>query len=539
MKITKTFATCLMAFGVSALAMPPPTQAQMQQPRTTMVVEPMDQTPTFHVNVVSRTVPAVNYRHRSGATKLGFKGTDLMPGAHAEAKVESKKGYTEIEVEFHGLDNPTSFGGEYLTYVLWAITPEGRPTNLGEILVTSDHSSKLDVTTDMQAFALIVTAEPYFAVRQPSNVVVVENIIREDTMGKVETVNAKYDLLERGGYIPTGFKFDPVVLNAKLPLEFFEARNALRIAKSAGAEQYASSSYQHAVQLMTQADGYATRKNVEKKPLIGTSREAVQTAEDAREISVKRMAKERIDAESMASANREADAKAATRSAEADTAEALRARDEAERLKRESEAAALQAQNAASAEAERNRAAAAAAAASAAASADEQLQQALREKKELRAQLLLQFNSILQTRDTARGLVVNMSDVLFDSGKNTLRPIAREKLAKISGIMLAYPGLKLGIEGNTDSVGGDAYNQDLSEKRANSVQSYLAEQGIPGGSMTSVGFGKTQPVASNDTAGGRQLNRRVELVVSGEVIGTTIGSVTMPTSSVAAGATPR
>jgi outer membrane protein OmpA-like peptidoglycan-associated protein len=535
MKITKTFATCLMAFGVSALAIPPPAQAQVQQPRTTMAVEPMDQTPTFHVNVVSRTVPAVNYRHRSGATKLGFKGTDLMPGAHAEAKVESKKGYTEIEVEFHGLDNPTSFGGEYLTYVLWAITPEGRPTNLGEILVTSDHSSKLDVTTDMQAFALIVTAEPYFAVRQPSNVVVVENVIREDTMGKVETVNAKYDLLERGGYIPTGFKFDPVVLNAKLPLEFFEARNALRIAKSAGAEQYASSSYQHAVQLMTQADGYATRKNIEKKPLIGASREAVQTAEDAREISVKRMAKERLDADSLASANREADAKAATKSAEAETAEANRARAEAERQKRESEAAALQAQNAASAEAERNRAAAAAAAAS----ADEQLQQALREKKDLRAQLLQQFNSILQTRDTARGLVVNMSDVLFDSGKNTLRPIAREKLAKISGIMLAYPGLKLGIEGNTDSVGGDAYNQDLSQKRANSVQSYLAEQGIPSGSMTSVGFGKTQPVASNDTAGGRQLNRRVELVVSGEVIGTTIGSVTAPTSSVVAGTTPR
>jgi outer membrane protein OmpA-like peptidoglycan-associated protein len=382
---------------------------------------------------------------------------------------------------------------------------------------------------------LIVTAEPYFAVRQPSNVVVVENVIREDTMGKVETVNAKYDLLERGGYIPTGFKFDPVVLNAKLPMEFFEARNALRIAKSAGAEQYASSSYQHAVQLMTQADGYATRKNIEKKPLIGASREAVQTAEDAREISVKRMAKERLDADSLASANREADAKAATKSAEAETAEANRARAEAERQKRESEAAALQAQNAASAEAERNRAAAAAAAAS----ADEQLQQALREKKDLRAQLLQQFNSILQTRDTARGLVVNMSDVLFDSGKNTLRPIAREKLAKISGIMLAYPGLKLGIEGNTDSVGGDAYNQDLSEKRANSVQSYLAEQGIPGGSMTSVGFGKTQPVASNDTAGGRQLNRRVELVVSGEVIGTTIGSVTAPTSSVVAGTTPR
>jgi len=537
MKIARIFGASLMAFGLSALAMPPPSQAQSQpsfahqaiQQHSTMTLEPMDQTPTFRVTVISRTVPAVNYHHRSGATKLGFKGTDLMPGAHAEAKVESKKGYIEIEVEFHGLEAPTSFGSEYLTYVLWAVTPEGRPVNLGEILV-SGRSSKLDVTTDLQAFALIVTAEPYYAVRQPSNVVVVENVIREDTMGKVEAVNAKYDLLDRGGYVPTGYKFDPVVLNARLPLEFFEARNALRIAQLAGAEKYASSSYENAVQLMNQADGYATRKEVDKKALIGVSREAVQTAEDAREISVKRIEAERIETEANAAADREAKAKAQTMSAEADTAAALRARDQAERQKRHAQADALRSredaerQNAeAQAEAERNRAAAAAAAAA----ADEQLQQALREKKELRAQLLLQFNTILETRDTARGLVVNMSDVLFDTGKQALRPAAREKLAKISGIMLSYPGLKLGIEGNTDSVGGDVYNQGLSERRAESVRGYLAEQGIPASSMTAVGFGKTQPIASNDTAEGRQQNRRVELVVSGEVIGTTIGELRM------------
>jgi outer membrane protein OmpA-like peptidoglycan-associated protein len=527
MKINKVLAACLMTLGVSVLAMPPRAQAQTQPESntqgTTMAVEPMEQTPTFHVTVVSRTVPAVNYQHRSGATMLDFKGTDLTPGAHAQAKVESKKGYIEIEVEFHGLDKPTSFGSEYLTYVLWAITPEGRPLNLGEVVV-NDHSSKLDVTTDMQAFALIVTAEPYFAVRQPSNVVVLENVVREDTKGTVVALNTKYDLLERGGYIPTGFKFDPVVANAKLPLEFFEARNAVRIAQSAGADKYASSSYEHAVQLMNRADADATQKNIDKKALIATSREAVQTAEDAREISVKRMAKDRIDADSAASAEREANANAQTKNAEAETAEALRARDEADRQKRESEAASLQAKQNADAEAERNRAAAAAAAAA----SDEQLQQALREKKDLRAQLLTQFNAILQTRDTARGLVVDMSDVLFDTGKNTLRPLAREKLAKISGIMLAYPGLKLGIEGNTDSVGGDAYNQALSERRAESVRSFLVEQGIPAESMTSVGLGKTQPIASNDTAEGRQQNRRVELIVSGEVIGTAIGSISPP-----------
>jgi outer membrane protein OmpA-like peptidoglycan-associated protein len=147
------------------------------------------------------------------------------------------------------------------------------------------------------------------------------------------------------------------------------------------------------------------------------------------------------------------------------------------------------------------------------------------DREELRAKLLQQFNAILSTRDTARGLVVNLSDVLFDTGKYTLRPGAREKLSKISGIVLAYPDLRLAIEGNTDSVGGDAMNQTLSEQRAKAVLDYLALQNIPTTSMTSQGFGKTQPVASNDTADGRQQNRRVEMIVSGEVIGTTVGPV--------------
>src|SRR3954447_6751084 len=247
--------------------------------QTTNAVEPMDHTPTFRVTVVSRNVQAINYQHRSGATKIDFAGTDLMPAANGEAKVESKKGYIEIEVEFGKLQKPTTFGTEYLTYILWAISPEGRAVNLGEVLVGDNGRSKLDVTTDLQAFALVMTAEPYYAVRQPSNVVVLENVVREDTKGTTQTVNTKYDLLERGGYIPTGYKFDPVVLNAKLPLEFFEARNAMRIAQSEGAEAYGGDSYQKAKKLMDQADGYATRKHIDKKPLIAVSREAVQTAE--------------------------------------------------------------------------------------------------------------------------------------------------------------------------------------------------------------------------------------------------------------------
>jgi outer membrane protein OmpA-like peptidoglycan-associated protein len=479
------------------------------------------------VSVVSRTTPAVKYEHRSGATKINFRGTDLMPAALGEAKVESKRGAMEIEVEFQGLDKPTTFGTEYLTYVLWAISPEGRSVNVGEVLVGSNHRSKLDVTTDLQTFALIVTAEPYYAVRRPSNVVIAENEVRPDTLGTTEAVEAKYELVDRGGYIPTGYKFDPVVLNSKLPLEFFEARNAVRIAKSAGAEESASTSYQNAVTQMKHADELATMKHVDRKSLISASREVVQTADDAREIAVKRIDADRLDAEKNTAADRLADANG--RRAEADRAaaaslqqqldaQAESARNQAARIDANKAAAdAQRGQRDAEAESERNRAAAAI--------SDQQLQQAIVDREQLRARLLLQFNAILATRDTARGLVVNLSDVLFDTGKYTLRPLAREKLAKISGIVLAYPDLRLAIEGNTDSVGSDALNQTLSEKRAGTVMDYLAKQNIPAASMTSQGFGKTQPIASNDTAEGRQQNRRVEMVVSGDVIGTTIGTV--------------
>jgi outer membrane protein OmpA-like peptidoglycan-associated protein len=489
---------------------------------------------------------------------------------------------------------------------MWAISPEGRSVNIGEVLVGDNHRSKLDVTTNLQAFALIVTAEPYYAVRRPSNVVILENVIRPDTVGSSEAVNANFELIDRGGYIPTGYHFDKVVLNSKLPLEFFEARNAVRIAKSAGAENYAASSYEKAVSQMKRADDLGTRKHIDKKELISVSREVVQTADDSREIAVKRIDAERMNADKDREAARLAAAQATSRSemqarrdaeattadanrrrADADqaTAEALRqqrnaqaesdrdraaaidanqATAEAQRQQRDARAdserdrafaidadkataealrqrqnaqeesdrnrtaavnanqataEAQQAQRNAEAESERNRLAAA--------TSDQQLTQAVLDREELRAKLLQQFNVIFATRDTARGLIVSLSDVLFDTGKSTLRPASREKLAKISGIVLAYPSLKLAIEGNTDSVGGDAMNQQLSERRADSVRDYFVNEKIPASSMTSQGFGKTQPVASNDTAEGRQQNRRVELVVSGDVIGTTVGIVSV------------
>src|SRR5580693_6062337 len=301
-------------------------------------VEHMSSMPTFRVTVVSRSVQAVNYKQRSGSSKLDFAGTDLMLGANGEANVNSKRGSIEIDAEFGNLEKPTTFGNEYLTYVLWAISPEGRAVNLGEILLGDNHRSKVRVTTDLQAFALIVTAEPYYAVRQPSNVVVLENVVREDTKGTTEAVNAKYELMERGGYIPTGYKFDPVVLNAKLPLEFFEARNALRIAQSEGAEQFAPDSYAHAVQLMNNADGDATDKHIDKKPLIAISREAVQTAEDARAIAVKKMDEVRLANERQDSANAQANSQA-----QADDATRRKDRAEAAAAKAEANAADAQA----------------------------------------------------------------------------------------------------------------------------------------------------------------------------------------------------
>jgi outer membrane protein OmpA-like peptidoglycan-associated protein len=524
--------------------------AAQAQAQTQVPSDSSNPTPTYRMNVVSRTTRAVSYRHRSGATKVNFRGTDLMPAAMGEAKVESKRGALEIEVEFSGLDRPTSFGNEYLTYVFWAISPEGRPVNIGEVLVGENHRSKLDVTTDLQAFALIVTAEPYYAVRRPSNVVVLENEIRSDTAGATEAVDAKFELIDRGGYIPTGFKFDPVILNAKLPLEFFEARNAVRIAQSSGAERYATSSYEKAVHQMDEADALATGRHGNKKSLVALSRETVQTAEDAREIAVKHIDEERTEAERRAGSHREADAKNRANeesqrrvTAEAATADAVHERKEADRKNLDAQAAAQQAAGAqADAERDRNDARQKQKAAemdsdlnrAAAASSDAQLQQALRDREELRARLLKQFNLILETRDTARGLVVNMSDVLFDSGKYTLRPMAREKLAKISGIVLAYPSLKLAVEGNTDSVGTELFNQELSEQRASGVRTYLTQQGVPESSTTATGFGKTRPIASNDTSEGRQQNRRVELIVSGEVIGTKIISLSLqPVASVA------
>jgi len=499
-------------------------------------------------STVSRTTKAVNYRRAGGGTKIDFQGTELLQGASGEARVESKSNRMEIEAKFQGFDDATKFGLEYLTYVLWAVSPQGRAVNLGEVALKNG-AGQVKAITDMQTFGMIVTAEPYFAVTQPGNMVVLENILGPTTQGKVENIDAQYELLGRGIYSSSNTKIENAIfgIDRKTPLELFEARNAVRIARIAQADKYAASSLAKAEQQLKNAEEVYSRKS-DKKFVSAAAREVVETAEEARVMAVKQKAEE--DAHAKAAADKKAaeeqaaaeikrrqDAELARQQAEAAKADAIRMRQEAEkaaadaaRQKAEAEqatAAAVVQQQAAQAAAEqaaRDKAAAVDQQRAAEAEADKARQAAAKaesEKADLRAQLLNQLNSILQTRDSARGLIVNMSDVLFDTGSYTLKPGAREKLAKISGIVLAHPGLNLQIEGHTDSVGADEFNQQLSERRADSVRDFLAEQGVPASSITAKGFGKTQPVASNDTPEGRQRNRRVELVVNGDAIGNT------------------
>jgi len=503
--------------------------------------------PIFRVTVVSRTTKAVNYHHRTGTTRIDFRGTELMPSARGQASVSSQMGSTKIETTLNRMSPAGQYGQEYMTLVLWGITPEGRAVNLGEMVLEGDHA-KLLSTTDLQTFGLIVTAEPYFAVTQPSDVVVAENFIRTDTSGTIEQVDAKYELLERGQYVFDRAHYQPVRIDSKGPLQLAEAENAVEIARLAGAEKYAADTFHKAVVDLQNAQDFLNRGRYRKESETN-AREAAQMAEDARIITYRRIQDEELARERAAAAQREADAQAQARKAadearleqerrfraESERQASEQARFEAEQAKQAAEQAAAQAaqeraaadraraaalaqQQAAQQEAEKARLAAQQADLQRQ-QAEQERQQAEAEKAALRERLRQQLNMILETRETARGLIVNISDVLFDFNKYTLKPGAREKLAKVSGILLAYPGLKIQFEGHTDSIGSDEYNLKLSQQRADSVRDYIQSQGVPAASLTAVGYGKFNPVATNDTAAGRQQNRRVEMVVSGEPIG--------------------
>lgn len=463
--------------------------------------------PLYQVTAVQTPAKAINYRQLTGSVEIVFKGTVLLPDAKGGAAIRNKAGVTEIKAAFVNLTPPTQFGAEYLTYVFWAISPDGRATNLGELIV-KEGKSQLNAKTPLQALSLLVTAEPYFAVSQPSNVVILENAIKPDNKAKIELIDAKYELLPRGQYTKNIAATDlqPQAMDKNTPFNVYQARNAVRIAKAEGAETYAADGYKNSERLLALSE----TKEGGKKGRSMTAREAVQSAEDSRSIAVKRQADESLVNEHQNAQDQITSAKSQAATAAAGQVKAEDAQAKAEQAKGLSDT---------------ERAAALALATSAAGQtelANGRAQKAEGEKAVLRAQLLAQLNSVLQTRDTARGLIVNMSGALFQTGSAELQPAVREKLAKIAGIVSSHPGLSLSVEGHTDSVGSDEYNQRLSEKRAQSAQGYLVSQGVSANSITSKGFGKTSPIESNDTPEGRQKNRRVEMVVSGDAIGASI-----------------
>jgi len=444
--------------------------------------------PLYRVTVVQGSAKAINYRNLKHSTEIDLLGTVLVSNASGEAKIEGEKGGIEIKAKFKNLPPASSFGGEFLTYVMWGISPEGSATNLGEVLLNKHGKGKVKVMEKLQSFGLIVTAEPYFAVTQPSDVVVLENAIRKGSTEQFEFIDAKYELLKRGQYTLNLEVSAPMVMDEKTPFDVYQARNAVRIARASGASIYAPEAFGKAQNYLAQAE---TKEGGEKGRIM-SAREAIQRAEDARLISVQKQGVERLAMERKAAQDKLDESQRQTAMAAAAEDAALLKNRQAE-----NENAGLRATN-------------------------EGLQtrnEGLKANNEgLRTRLMEQLNAVLQTRATARGLIVNMSGVLFENGKSTLLPTAREKLSKIAGILSTHKGLRIEADGFTDSTGSEAFNQRLSEQRAKNAMDFLVSQGVAPDSVTFKGFGEGNPIATNDTAAGRQENRRVELVVSGEGI---------------------
>ena len=452
-------------------------------------------------DVVTKSIKAVGYEVGGGSTKVIFVGTPAAPNASGEAKVEAKKGGTDIEVKIKGMPQPSTLGAEFLTYVLWIVTPDGSTTNLGEITIDKNGEGKLNTTAQSQTFAMGVTAEPYFAVALPSEIVVLVNDTTKNTKGKIFPENS-YKLMKRSEYAKLG---NPLALTLDLknvPLDMYEARNAVDIAKSKGAEEYAPEIFSKATASLQMAENSLASKS-DKSKIVTNARQTTQFAEDARALSAERQEAERIQKEKDAAA-----AAAKAKAEEQANAEAKRLAEltEAKEAQMRAEAEAKQAAEQAKAQA-----------------AKEEAERARAATAALRAQLLQQLNSVLQTTDSPRGLVVNMGDVLFDFGKYNLKPDTKITLAKLAGIIQSHPGLHLAIEGHTDNIGSDEGNMKLSEQRADTVREFLVQQGLAADMVTAVGLGKAEPVADNSTNEGRQKNRRVEIIVSGEAIGAKIG----------------
>ncbi|MDR3670958.1 MAG: OmpA family protein [Holophaga sp.] len=442
--------------------------------------------PIHQVTILPGTTRAINYRNLTGSTVVGLRSTVLLPGAKGTAKLQNRSGSMSVKAKFQHMEPATRFGPEFLTYVLWAVTPVGRPVNLGEVIVRNSGRAELEAHTTLQTFGLIVTAEPHFAVSQVSNRVVMENVVIKATRGQVEEVEAHYELLSRGLTLVDGSPgiAPPVVLDKKVNRYVYQAINAMAIAREEGAAQYAPEEMQKAAALMDQLQA---EKKKWKKPAIVLARQLVQQAEDARLVAAAHREQAKAEQQRVA-------AEEARREAEAARSEVDRTRSQAEAARLEAERASQQARDAA---------------------AREISAEVLAVRKRLREQL----SRLLETRETERGVEVSLSDLLFPSGKAALLPATREKLAKVAGVVLAYPGVQVSVEGHTDATGSDEVNRRLSLRRAQLVRGFLVHQGLNPGTVTAQGFGSGYPVASNDTPAGRQQNRRVELLLTGGAIG--------------------
>jgi len=476
----------------------------------------------------SRKTTAITYEARR-TTKIDLVGTPLMPRSRGEAEIRTESaGPVQIKAKMRDLTPATQFGPEYLTFVLWAIPPQGRAKNLGEVRL-DDGENEIEATSGVQTFALIVTAEPYYAVTTPSDVVVLENLARQDTRGNTSIATLSYEIVPRGAYVAGGSLSVPPA-DPKQPPDVQQARNAVAIAQIAQAEKFVPERLATARKLLGETELLVKRKD-SKRDIISYARTTVQAAEEARLQAVERRVAAETRAEREAAEAREQAARdAATReaagraAAEQERQRAERAAKEAAELKQraEQEAQRAAAEQQKAEQARREAELARADAQAQAARADALRVKAETDQAELRTTLLRQFNDILETRDTARGLIVNVGDVLFETGRYELRSTAREKLARFAGILLAHPGLNVQSEGFTDSTGTDDLNERLSQQRADAVGDFLTMQGLSRDRVTARGYGPRYPVSSNDSREGRQQNRRVELVVSGEVIGTPI-----------------
>jgi outer membrane protein OmpA-like peptidoglycan-associated protein len=493
---------------------------------------------------IKRTTLAVRYVENKKTT-VNLSGTSLAPRVLGKVDVEYKRNDARIRLKVENLDNPQTFGPFYTTFVVWAVTPEGQTENLMEL--PSGYIAEVQTQSAAQTFGVIITAEPHSAVKIPSQKVIAETTLPKNTTAGVQTTQAEYRA-DKGNLYETS-EDSALKADYSTPRLVLGARRSLDIARRAGAKEFAGEEWRQAEGKLMTLEQIWPRNLRQDTKYSGLARDVMRLGQVARDLAIEREEQARIENERQARLRALEEARA---KAERAQAEAERTRLEAERAKAEALAAKIEAEKAEKAaaderarreqaareaeaarvriEAERlaaERATANAAAREAAARAEterakaetERARQAAEEAKRERdaalQKLYVSLSEILDTKRETRGFIVNLGDVLFDTGKATLKPAAREKLSKLAGILLAYPGaLLLEIEGHTDSVGSDELNNKLSQNRAESVRDYLVQSGVKTERIKAVrGFGKTKPIATNDTAAGRATNRRVEVVI--------------------------